>query len=309
MNDQQLARGLGWFSIGLGLAELLAPRKLGEAIGISDNEKTFQLMGLREIASGVGILSAQQPTGWVWSRVAGDAIDLSLLGSALSSERHDRKRVTAAIAAVAGVTVLDILCGIRLSEQDASGQSERDRLDRSRHHATIENQPPVRKSITVNKPAEEIYRFWRNFENLPRFMNHLISVTPTDDRRSHWVAKGPAGTQVSWDAELTQDIPNELIAWRSLPGSTVENSGTVQFETATGGRGTIIRIELEYRPPGGVVGATIAKLFGEAPEKQIPVDLQRVKSLLETGEIPRTEGQPAGRSKSTSVVYDDFVRT
>lgn len=309
MNQQQLANGLGWFGIALGAAELFAPRQLGETIGIQDHSDTFQLMGLREIASGVGILSSQQPTGWVWSRVAGDAIDLSLLGAALSSERNDRKRITAAIAAVAGVTVLDVLCAINLSKDESSPQAQR-QLSRQRvPGALADKKAPVRKSITINRPAEEVYRFWRDFENLPRFMNHLVSVTNENERRTHWVAKGPAGTEVSWDAELTQDIPNELIAWRSLPGSTVENSGTVEFETATGGRGTIVRIELEYRPPAGKLGATLAKLFGEAPEKQIPVDLQRVKALLETGEIPRTEGQPAGRNQGTSKVFDDFVRT
>jgi uncharacterized membrane protein len=312
MNNEQLARGLGWFSIGLGLAELLAPREVGRLIGIPDHRnhrKTFQTMGLREISAGVGILSSEKPTGWMWSRVAGDALDLSLLGAALNSDHHERGKVMGAIAAVAGVTALDVLCAIGLGEEQMSSNGYP--RSETTYRATSDDSAklPVRKSITINKPAEEIYRFWRNFENLPKFMNHLISVTTTDERRSHWVAKGPARTQVSWDAELTQDIPNELIGWKSTPGSTIQTAGTVSFETATGGRGTIVRVELQYRPPAGKLGATIAKLFGEAPEGQIPVDLQRIKSLLETGEIPRTEGQSAGRAKSTSRRYDDLVRT
>jgi uncharacterized membrane protein len=140
-------------------------------------------------------------------------------------------------------------------------------------------------------------------------MSHLLAVTDTGDGHSHWLAKGPVGTEIEWDAEIINDEPNELIAWRSLPGSTVENAGTVRFTPATGGRGTVVQIKLHYQPPGGAVGKSIAKLFGEAPEKQIPVDLMRVKQLLETGEIASTVGQSAGRVHSTSRKYDDWLRT
>lgn len=154
----------------------------------------------------------------------------------------------------------------------------------------------VEKSVTVNRPANELYSFWRNFQNLPRFMDHLESVTVQDDRRSHWVAKAPAGTTVEWDAEIINEKENELIAWRSLPGADVDNAGSVRFEEATGGRGTTVKVSLEYDPPGGVVGATIAKLFGEEPSWQVQEDLRRFKQVMETGERPTTEGQPSGRS-------------
>jgi uncharacterized membrane protein len=151
------------------------------------------------------------------------------------------------------------------------------------------------KSVTINRPAEDLYRFWRDFANLPRFMKHLDSVSTSAERRSHWVATGPAGTKVQWDAEITEDRPNELIAWRSLEGADVANSGMVRFEPATGGRGTVVRVVLDYNPPAGALGASVAKLFGEAPQQQIEGDLRRFKNIMEAGEIPTTTGQTEGK--------------
>jgi uncharacterized membrane protein len=316
MNDQQIARGLGWFSIGLGLAELLAPRKIGDAIGVEGHDELIRAYGVREIASGIGLLSSRQPhPGWLWSRVAGDALDLASLASARSQPGNDSKRITTALAAVAGVTVLDALCAYRLSRANgtAAGRngSPWGEARAGSRAAEWEGGDGPRKvfTVTINRSPEEIYRFWRNLENLPQFMNHLKSVTVQDESHSHWVAKGPAGTEVEWDAEIIADTPNEMIAWRSLPGATVDNAGTVRFEPAPGGRGTVVRVALKYDPPAGVVGATIAKLLGEAPEKQIPVDLHRIKQLLETGEIARTEGQSSGRSRGTSRRFDEALRT
>ena len=154
----------------------------------------------------------------------------------------------------------------------------------------------VEKSVTVNRSPEELYRFWRNFENLPRFMNHLESVKETSAGRSHWVAKAPAGKTVEWDAEVYNEKENELIAWRSLEGADVDNAGSVRFEPATGGRGTVVRVTLKYDPPGGALGALVAKLFGEEPSQQIEEDLRRFKQVMEAGEAATTEGQPSGRS-------------
>ena len=154
----------------------------------------------------------------------------------------------------------------------------------------------VRHSVTLSKSPEELYRFWRNLENLPRFMNHLQSVTQIDSNRSHWKVKAPAGMTVEWDAEIIADTPNEIIGWRSLPGAEVDNAGSVRFEQAPGGRGTIVRVQLQYNPPGGRAGAFVAKLFGEEPEQQLRDDLRRFKQLIEAGEIPTTEGQTSGRN-------------
>jgi uncharacterized membrane protein len=151
------------------------------------------------------------------------------------------------------------------------------------------------KSVAINRPAEDLYRFWRDFTQLPRFMKHLDAVSISGERRSHWVAHGPAGTRVEWDAEITQDQPNELIAWRSLEGADIVNAGTVHFEPATGGRGTAVRVSLDYRPPAGALGMAVAQLFGEAPQQQIEGDLRRFKNIMEAGEIPSTSGQPSGK--------------
>jgi uncharacterized membrane protein len=156
----------------------------------------------------------------------------------------------------------------------------------------------VEKSVTVNKSPAELYSFWRNFENLPRFMNHLESVRVTGGNRSHWIAKAPAGTTVEWDAEIHNEKENELIAWRSLEGADVSSAGSVHFQAAPGGRGTEVKVVLKYDPPGGAVGAAIARLFGEEPSQQIEDDLRRFKQVMETGEITTTTGQPSGRSAS-----------
>lgn len=153
----------------------------------------------------------------------------------------------------------------------------------------------VDKSITVDKPREEVFAFWRNLENLPRFMQHLHSVTTLDDKRSHWIVRGPSSKIVEWDAEIINEKPNELIAWRSIPGSDLDCAGSVHFKTAPGGRGTEVLLELQYAPPGGAIGAAIAKLMGENPAKQIKEDLRRFKQLLETGEISTIECQPHGK--------------
>jgi uncharacterized membrane protein len=156
----------------------------------------------------------------------------------------------------------------------------------------------VEKSVTINRPAEELFRFWRNFENLPRFMNHLESVRVTEGGRSHWVAKAPAGTSVEWDAEIYNEKENELIAWRTLENADVDSAGSVRFEPAAGGRGTVVRVVLKYDPPGGKLGSLVARLFGENPEQQIDEDLRRFKQLMETGEVATIEGQTSGRSAS-----------
>jgi uncharacterized membrane protein len=154
----------------------------------------------------------------------------------------------------------------------------------------------LEKSVTISRSPEDLYRFWRNFENLPRFMNHLESVRETGEGRSHWVAKAPAGRSVEWDAEIYNEKEGEMIAWRTLEGADVASAGSVHFEPAAGGRGTFVRVVLKYDPPGGKLGALVARLFGENPEQQIDEDLGRFKQLMETGEVATTEGQPSGRS-------------
>jgi len=158
------------------------------------------------------------------------------------------------------------------------------------------NQPiKVEKTVTINKPAAELYSYWHDFAKLPTFMKHLESVTVMDSKKSHWVAKAPLDTSVEWDAEIIQEKENELIAWASAEDADIENSGFVRFKPAPDDRGTEVKVVLEYNPPGGAIASAVAKLFGEEPEQQIGDDLRRFKQLMETGEIATTEGQSSGR--------------
>jgi uncharacterized membrane protein len=292
--ENQLARSLGWFSVGLGLAEMLAPRVVAKGVGIAPHPALFAVLGMREITSGVGILTRRQPAEWLWSRVAGDVLDLALLGLAFRGGRNGRGRLLFATAAVLGVTALDVLCSQKVS--------------RSKGLIADDGSIHFTKTLVINRPPAELYRFWRDFSNLPRFMFHLEAVHVTGDKRSHWIAKAPAGRRVEWDAEIIEERPDEMIAWRSLPGSDVEHHGSVRFERAPGGRGTVIRVEMSYRPPAGMVGAMAASLFGKEPGQQVIEDLRRFKQLMEAGEIITTEGQPAGRASSTSWKYDQTSR-
>ncbi|WP_447980043.1 SRPBCC family protein [Candidatus Nitrospira bockiana] len=152
----------------------------------------------------------------------------------------------------------------------------------------------VVRTMTINRPADELYRFWRRFDTLPQVMTHLESVHVLDEKRSHWVARAPGGGTVEWDAEIVNEKENALLAWQSCEGSDVAHWGVIRFTQAPGGRGTEVTIELEYEPVGSTLGSALAKLFGEEPSQQIQEDLRRFKQLMETGEVPTTKGQPRG---------------
>ncbi|GGJ82876.1 SRPBCC family protein [Deinococcus aquiradiocola] len=138
----------------------------------------------------------------------------------------------------------------------------------------------VEHSVVIDRPAQQVYDYWRKLENLPHIMSHLESVTVLDDRRSRWVAKAPLGSHVEWEAEIVNDKPGERIGWHSLPGATVDNAGSVQFESLAGG-GTRVHVALSYRPPAGPLGAAVAKMFGSEPSQQIAEDLQKFKQAFE----------------------------
>lgn len=173
----------------------------------------------------------------------------------------------------------------------------------------------VDETIVVDRPVALVYAFWRRFENLPAFMSHLISVRTTGDRTSHWVARGPAGTRIEWDAEIINEVENEMLAWKSMPHSDVENAGSVHFTPANNGAVTRLRVELKYNPPAGKLGAIVARLFGEEPTIQVRDDLQRFKALIEGPsfsaselEVLRRHSQPRRRppERSTSKANEDI---
>ena len=290
---EQLAKGLALFSIGLGLAQAAAPRSLARAIGLggSADTGTLQAFGAREIGNGLAILAQPDNSAWLWTRVGGDALDLSYLATRFSDESADRGRLAGAVAAVLGVTALDVLCALQLKSSNGSSATPRAGAARRGHHDGFR----VERVTTIRRPIEQVYQHWRRFDNLPQFMRHLESVETLPDGKTRWRAKAPAGMTVEWVAELVQDRPNEWIAWRSIPGSDIDTSGSVRFSRAPGERGTEVRVQLQYVPPAGRLGRTIARLFGEEPSQQIHEDLHRFKQLMETGEIPVSDGPSLSR--------------
>jgi uncharacterized membrane protein len=160
----------------------------------------------------------------------------------------------------------------------------------------------VETSIAINKSPEELYRFWRDFKNLPLFMRNLESVTELDQTRSHWVAKSIGSTRVEWDAEIYNEKQDELIAWRSLENADVVNAGSVRFQEAPTGRGTYVRVTMNYNPPAGYVGASLAKLLGAEPSQLIKDDLRRLKQIMEAGEIATIDGQTSGRAEKVEAI-------
>jgi uncharacterized membrane protein len=177
--------------------------------------------------------------------------------------------------------------------------------EEKRKHASVTGNRGVKvvHTITIDRPAEELFGFWRQLDNLPLFMSHLNEVKIIDSKRSHWVAAAPVGRTVSWDAEIINEHENSLIAWRSCEGSDVDNAGSVRFQAGPPGRGTEVTVSLEYVPMGGAIGKLIATWLGQwveqNPDDQIQDDLRAFKALMETGEIPSIRGQPAGGGRSS----------
>ena len=281
--EGEITRFLGWFSLGLGLPQTVAPGRVNRLIGVRDDATSRlwqRVVGVRELAAAAGIFSRPRPTSWLWARVAGDVKDLALLGAAWRRKEERTGRLAAATASVAGITAVDTFAAARMS--------------RLPEGVTKDPSFRVRASTTVRRSPDELYAFWHDFANLPRFMVHLDSVESTPDGRSHWRATGPAGMKVEWDAEVVTDRPGELIAWRTLPGAEVMHSGIVGFVAAPGDRGAEVHVDIEYAPPAGKAGSIIAKLFGAEPELQVRDDLRRLKQVMETGEVVRSEGTPEG---------------
>jgi uncharacterized membrane protein len=276
MGSDMLAKGLGLISLGLGVAGLMRPEATARFGGVNDGafeRGLLRAVGVREITQGLGILTQPQPTGWVWSRVVGDAMDLSFVGFELLSGRARRRRAAVALASLVGITAVDLLCATALSRRVSAATSG--------GGTTRERGVQV---VTVARSPEEVYRYRRDFENFPRFMRYVEAVR-VDGNRSHWRAAAPWGGSVEWDAELTEEQPNELIAWRSLPGSEVEHEGRVRFRAAPSGRGTEVEVWLRYEPPAGALGQAAAKLVGREPRRLVYDDLRRFKQVVETGEV------------------------
>jgi uncharacterized membrane protein len=208
--------------------------------------------------------------------VAGDVVDLSLLSRAVKN--HDGRgwpRTAAATAAVVGVLGLDLYAA----------------LTRSR----VKSVADLTAVTTVGCTPQQAYDLWRRLENLPSFMAHLDEVRATGDSTSHWRASAPFGRTVEWAACVTDDVPGERIAWRSLEGADIGNEGEVRFVPAPGGRGTEVHVAMRYTMPRGKLGQAVARYFGEDPHQALDDDLRRFKQVAETGEVVRSEGAPGGK--------------
>lgn len=270
---ERRAVGLGWFSIGLGLADLLAPRQVARLIGADDDDATTRAVlmgvGVRELACGVGLLSKVRPALWAWARLAGDVMDFALLGYIWSTHPVSRDQVIGA-----GGTVL----GAAWADAQAAYQLTKARVE------PLANGVFVRQAVTVQRTPQDAYAFFRTLENLPSFMWHVESVVE-QGARSRWRARGAMGMSIEWEAEIVEDRSADCLAWRSLPGADVANRGRVVFRPAAGGRASVICVELSYDPPAGAIGTAIAQLFGREPSQQVSADLRRLKQVLETGEV------------------------
>lgn len=280
--SQRTATGLSLFSLGLASVQIGAPGLVARLVGANDTRRNRDVVrlvcGVRELASAFAVGATRHPTPGLWARVAGDAVDLGLLTAILVKHPDRRLRALAAAAAVMGVMAVDAFGAMRSARS----------ADRGSDDVTVQ------AAVTVRRPVRDVYAYWRDFEHLPRFMTHLTEVTDLGSGVSRWTATGPAGTSVTWEAELTADVPEELIAWRSRPDAAVSNSGTVRFGAAPANRGTEVRVQLAYRPPAGRLGAGLAALLGESPRQQIRDDLRRFKQVMETGEVVRSESTPSG---------------
>jgi uncharacterized membrane protein len=283
VSDAQLTQGLAYFSLGLGLAALALPRGVGHLSGIgSRSPGLVRFIGARELAAGIGLLSSRDPTPWLWARVAGDVMDLLVLGGAAvkpTGSGHVRSLVS--MAAVAGVASADLSASVRHSRRVAQERGFAEEL--------------VERSTVINKPAQECYQYWRQLGNAPHFMRMVESVTELDSKRSRWVARVPGAGRIEWESRITEDRPGERIAWHSAPNSPLLHAGIISFERAPGDRGTVVRVTFHFRPPQLRMSARVMQALGAAPAFEIREDLRRFKQILETGEIATTRGQPAGR--------------
>lgn len=286
---RRLVKGLGVFSLGLGTAQLAAPRAMNRLIGADDTARNRMMQrwagGAREFGAGVAIMSGRAPAACMWARVAGDMFDSAALAVLMTGPRQrpeERRRAALATAAVAPVVLADLIAAVALTlRHGAQNRAGADGIHTGGR-------------ITVNRPPREVYEHWHDLENLPRFMTHLESVRRVGGGRSRWRVTAPKGRTIEWDAEITDDLVGERIAWRSVDGAPVTHTGEVEFQAAPGGRGTEVRVRLTYDVPGGKAATAIAKLFGEAPDQQIRDDLRRFKQVLETGEVARSAGSPQG---------------
>lgn len=288
MDQQKMARALGWFSIGLGLGEVTAARRLGRFLGIEQRAGLLRAYGVREVATGIGILTHRRPAPGLWARVGGDVLDLATLGSALLDANPKRGNVGVAAGAVAAITALDVAAARRLGSQPKSG-------------AAAAGATEIRRTISIGKSAEGLYRVWREPQALPVLMKGIAEVTALDADRARWKVRAPLGRTLEWETRIVEDRPDELVRWESVPGASLPNQGSISFRPAPDGWGTEATLRFRFEPPTSPLGGVVALLPDAVPAAAIGTVLRRFKSLAETGEIPTLERNPSARGRGDTV--------
>ena len=264
--NDRLSRAIGWSSVGIGAAQLAAPGAIARVVGLEPEGRASlasRMMGVTNLAIGAGLIVRPRRGSRMWARIAGDALGAGLLALTASGGRASSRRVATALAASGTILALDAIAARRML----------------RGH-----RPPALLvfAVTINKPPAAVYAFFRDFENLPRFMEHLESVEVQGERRSHWKARLPLGRVIEWDAEITEDRPDELIAWQTVDRSLFAHRGRVTFASAPGEEATEVRVSMEIGLPGISPSTTLANLL---TRPQIKGDLRRLKQVMETGEV------------------------
>lgn len=313
--DSAMTSGLAWCNIAVGLSQLVAPDALARLIGLRPSPHTrmaLRAVGIREITTGYALLADSHSTPWLWSRLAGDAMDLSLLVAGVGRRADDRTRATRTAFAIASGAVVNVYAAARTgrsrrrhpitsSRPDFAGRVtmpvgpalapavEAKVLEAVDNvHVALVAVRTAHHMVTVSRPAADLYAYWRDFENLPSFMRQLESVVCADGARSHWVMRAPGGSRHSCETEIVADVPGELIAWRtSLPDTIAHSAAIVHFLPTPSGRDTTVHLTLEYTPSAGALGEVVARLFGVEPSQQLETDLSAFKQLMEMEEGAR----------------------
>jgi uncharacterized membrane protein len=289
---------------GSGSATQAASNRWGDQLAGPDDTQVVS----REVYGGEQT-EQQSRSNWTAANVGSIERTVSVAaGSILALSGLGRRSVSGAIIATIGGAMLYRgltghchlyqAAGIDTAHEDGEGPSAQETFERG---ITIET------AMTINRPAEQLYSFWRDFTNLPKIMSHLESVTVQDGKRSHWVAKAPmvAGGRVEWDAEMTADEPNRRIAWQSVGGNTIDTAGEVRFEKAPGDRGTEVHVRMVYVPPAGKLGHLVTSLLGKNPKRLVREDLRNFQRFMEVGEIPTIIGQPHGNCAGGGSEYTE----
>ena len=319
-----MTSGLAWCNIAVGFSQLVAPDALARLIGLRPSPHTrmaLRAVGIREITTGYALLSNSHSTPWLWSRLAGDAMDLSLLVAGVGRRADDRTRAARTAFAIASGALVNVYAAAHTgrsrrrhpisSVEPVSAGRVLTPVGRALAPAVeakapeLVDQVPValtavrtaHQMVTVSRPAADLYAYWRDFENLPSFMRQLESVVCADGARSHWVMRAPGGSRYSLEAEIVADVPGELIAWQTTLSDTAAHSAaTVRFLPTPSGRDSTVHLRLEYSPSAGALGEVVARLFGVEPSQQLETDLTAFKQLMELEEGARARGRNALRT-------------